>query len=88
MKTGSANFGFLKEKHPLLEALGGLAERYFPDDPNTSLLKTRQFGERLAQIVTAKLGVYVAEIDTFADTIRRLRDEAGVHGVVRRRWPS
>lgn len=78
MKTGSANFGFLKEKHPRLEALGGLAERYFPDDPNTSLLKVRQFGEQLSQITAARLGVYLADTDTFADTIRRLRDEAGV----------
>lgn len=78
MRSGSANFGFLKEKRPRLEALGGLAERYFPDDPNTSLLKARQFGELLSQIAAARLGAYVTDSDNFVDTIRRLRDEAGV----------
>lgn len=78
MQLGSANFSFLRSGHPRLEALGELAERYFPDDPNTSLLKARQFGELLSQIVAARLGVYVSDSDTFVDTIRRLRDEAGV----------
>lgn len=34
-----------------------LAERYFVDDPNTSLIKTRQFGELLAKNVAATLGL-------------------------------
>jgi type I restriction enzyme R subunit len=33
---------------PQLVRLGGLAERYFKDDPNTCLIKLRQFGEVLA----------------------------------------
>jgi type I restriction enzyme R subunit len=35
-----------------------LAERYFPDDPNTSLLKLRQFGEVLAQLVASRVGLF------------------------------
>ena len=40
-----------------LVRLGGLAECYFKDDPNTSLIKLRQFGEVLAQLTAAKAGL-------------------------------
>ena len=35
-----------------------LAERYFAEDPNTALLKLRQFAELLAQLVATKVGLY------------------------------
>jgi type I restriction enzyme R subunit len=35
-----------------------LAEKYFPDDPNTCLLKLRQFAELLAQLLAARVGLY------------------------------
>ncbi|MCY1082705.1 hypothetical protein [Archangium lansingense] len=38
-------------------ALGAQAERYFVEDPVTSLMKLRQFGERLAQRAAAHLNV-------------------------------
>jgi hypothetical protein len=41
----STNFSFLAAHDAQLVRLGGLAESYFGDDPNTSLLKLRQFGE-------------------------------------------
>ena len=44
----SANFGFLAEHDEQLVRLAALAERYFADDPNTSLIKLRQFSELLA----------------------------------------
>ena len=44
MKVVSANFGFLSAHDAQLERLGALAERYFKDDPNTCLIKLRQFG--------------------------------------------
>jgi hypothetical protein len=44
----SANFGFLAENDEQLVRLAALAERYFADDPNTSLIKLRQFSELLA----------------------------------------
>lgn len=49
--TTSLNFEFLQDHHSLLPELGGQAERYFAADPNTCLLKLRQFGELLAQLV-------------------------------------
>jgi hypothetical protein len=57
MKGISANFDFLGTHDAQLVRLGGLAERYFKDDPNTSLIKLRQFGEVLAQLTAAKSGL-------------------------------
>jgi type I restriction enzyme, R subunit len=37
----TANFGFLAKHDVQLMSLGALAERYFWDDPNTSLIKLR-----------------------------------------------
>jgi type I restriction enzyme, R subunit len=55
--------------------LGLLAERYFPDDPNTSILKLRQLGETLAQHVAAKVGLLTTAEESQFDLIRRLQDE-------------
>ena len=52
----TANFGFLAKYDAQLARLGALAERYFGDDPNTSLMKLRQFAELLAQLTAAKTG--------------------------------
>ncbi len=43
------NFAFLDHHDAQLGRLASLAERYFPDDPNTCLIKLRQFAELLAQ---------------------------------------
>ena len=52
----ATNFKQLQSYEPQLARLGLLAEKYFPDDPNTALLKVRQFGELLAQSVAAYSG--------------------------------
>lgn len=44
----SRNFGFLYDHLPLLVAYGSGAEANAFTDPNTSLIKSRQFGEALA----------------------------------------
>ena len=54
----TSNFVYLQEHDEPLLRLGMLAERYFPDDPNTSLLKLRQLAELLAQLVAAKVGLF------------------------------
>jgi type I restriction enzyme R subunit len=53
----SLNFGFLAEYDPLLVRLGGLAEVYADHDPNTAIIKLRQFGEVMLQQAAGKLGV-------------------------------
>lgn len=75
MKMQSGNFGFLKAHDPQLVRLGALAERYFHDDPNTCLIKLRQFGELLAQLIAAKTGLYETREELQADLLRRLRFE-------------
>ena len=54
------NYGHLEQHDAQLVRLGLLAERYFPDDPNTSILKLRQLTEVLAQLVAAKVGLYTS----------------------------
>ena len=61
----------------LLVALGAQAERYFTDDPTTSLMKLRQFAEVLAQRAAANLGLYSSQEQSQADLIRAL-DSRGV----------
>ncbi|MGI0493140.1 type I restriction-modification system endonuclease [Alkalinema pantanalense CENA528] len=70
----SPNFEFLKIHDPQLVRLGSLAERYFFDDPNTCLIKLRQFGEVLAQLVAANVGLYADPEEKQVDLLRRLRD--------------
>ena len=75
MKGISANFDFLGAHDAQLVRLGGLAERYFKDDPNTSLIKLRQFGEVLAQLTAAKSGLLASPEEQQADLLRRLKFE-------------
>jgi hypothetical protein len=44
-KAKISNFSHLAVHDEQLARLGALAEHYFPSDPNTCLLKLRQFGE-------------------------------------------
>lgn len=54
----SVNFDHLQEISPELHRLGTLAERFFAEDANTSLIKSRQFGEYMVKEVAALSGVY------------------------------
>src|SRR5512134_2357072 len=70
-----SNFAHLQEHDEQLLRLGMLAERYFPDDPNTSLLKLRQLTELLAQLVATKVGMYQSSEESQYDLLRRLQDQ-------------
>ena len=69
------NFAHLAAHDAQLVRLGMLAERYFPDDPNTSLLKLRQHAELLAQLVATKVGIYTSRDEAQYDLLRRLQDQ-------------
>ncbi len=56
-----SNFDMLRAYEHQLWRLGALAERYFAEDPNTSLLKQRQFAELLAQNLAARGGLYTSQ---------------------------
>jgi type I restriction enzyme, R subunit len=74
----SHNFGFMRAYEPQFERLGALAERYFRNDPNTCLMKLRQFGELLAQETAARTGLYSSPDETQSDLLRRLKVERAV----------
>lgn len=75
MASISANFDFLSSQDAQLVRLGALAERYFKDDPNTCLIKLRQFGELLAQLTAANSGLLSSPEEPQADLLRRLKFE-------------
>jgi hypothetical protein len=76
------NFAFLQEHDVQLLRLGLLAERYFPDDPNTCLLKLRQLAELLAQLTASNVGLYLSPEETQFDLLRRLGDQGFLPGEV------
>ena len=80
----SLNFAFLGTYDSQLVRLGTLAERYFVDDPNTCLIKLRQFGEVLAQLTAAKVGMYADPEEKQVDLLLRLRDRGVLKGEVDR----
>lgn len=47
----SSNFAFLKGVDDFLFTIARAAEQNYPDDPNTTLVKLRQFGESMANIL-------------------------------------
>lgn len=74
------NFAFLREHDEQLLRLGMLAESYFANDPNTCLLKLRQFAETLAQFLAARSGLYQRpegnKGETQYELLRRLHDRS------------
>ncbi|MEI7989359.1 MAG: type I restriction-modification system endonuclease [Chloroflexota bacterium] len=69
------NFAFLRLYDEQLVRLGMLAEKYFADDPNTCLLKIRQFAELLAQEVAARTGESEFEGLSQYELLRRLQEK-------------
>ncbi len=70
-----SNFDMLRAYEAQLWRLGVLAERYFAQDPNTSLLKLRQLSELLAQSLAARTGLYFNPQESQYELIRRLHGE-------------
>ena len=69
-----SNFAFLQANNPQLMRLGMLAEQYFPADPNTSLLKQRQFAELLTQSLAANVGLASLPNENQYNLLRELQD--------------
>lgn len=70
-----SNFEFLDRIDAELANLGKLAESYFHDDPSTSLIKLRQFCERLAKRHATQMGVETQAGESQTDLLRKLRFE-------------
>ena len=82
MKVRRSNFDFLGQSDEKLAALGRLAETYFHDDPSTSIIKLRQFCERLTKKHAADAGLDVDTSTTQNDLLRQLKFERAVPGKV------
>ncbi|MGH0038005.1 MAG: type I restriction-modification system endonuclease [Myxococcota bacterium] len=70
----NSNFAQLAQHDEQLVRLGMLAERYFPEDPNTALLKLRQLTELLAQHVASNVGEFTSTDESQYELFRRLQD--------------
>jgi type I restriction enzyme M protein len=68
-----SNFDILHAYEARLWRLGALAERYFAEDPNTSLLKLRQLSELLAQSLAARAGQYFTPRDLIGSIVTVLQ---------------
>ena len=70
-----SNVDMLRTYEAQLWRLGALAERYFAEDPNTSLLQLRQLSELLAQSLAARTGLCTNPEESKYEPTRRLQDE-------------
>lgn len=70
----SANFAFLAVHSAQLVRLGAMAERIFVEDPSTTLVKLRQFGELMAHLLAARARVLGPPDEPQLDRLRRLQD--------------
>lgn len=75
MSDTQSNFGFMKEHDEQLFSFGELAERYFSSDPNTSMLKIRQFIESLVQLTATHTNCAIQESMTLYDVLKMLLHE-------------
>ena len=79
----STNFSFLAEHDPIFLQLVSSAERSFTSDPNTTLIKLRQFGEALTQDVAARCGVNFDANTSQNDLIYKLDREVNLDPNIR-----
>lgn len=69
----SGNFGFLARHEPLLLRLCASAERNYHDDPNTTVIKLRQFGEAIVKHLAAVFNIDTGVEQTQADLLKTLQ---------------
>lgn len=69
-----SNFYFLEKDSPKLAEIMSWAEVYLKEDPNTSLLKTGQFTELLAQIIAKKGKIKLIKNEEQYELLKRLKN--------------
>jgi type I restriction enzyme R subunit len=75
MQMAGSNFIFLQKEYPILYNIGVVAEYTLNVDPITSLLKLRQFGEKLSEILLVEHKLNYPTDDTFHNRIKTLEFE-------------
>lgn len=71
--SDNGNFGFLSGHDPLLFRLCTSAERNYHDDPNTTVIKLRQFGEAIVKHLAAVFNIDAGSEQTQADLLKTLQ---------------
>jgi type I restriction enzyme R subunit len=79
----NSNFGFLKEHDPLFFELANSAEQAFVRDPNTTLIKMRQFGEAIAQDLATRCGITFDERVSQSDLLYQVSRELSLDPDIR-----
>lgn len=72
---GRGQFHFLKAHDAQLARQGALAKRYFKVDPNTCLIKLRQFAELLAQHLAARMRLFTSAEEAVVELLQRAKAE-------------
>ena len=78
----TSNFSFLSAHSPLLAELGATAERLYPYDPASCVLKLRLLAESLTQEVADRIGLSVGQ-STQAELLRAVDQRLGLDPQVR-----
>lgn len=78
----NSTFEFLKEQYPILYNIVLTAEYYFYKDPVVSLIKIRQLGEKLSELLFEEHQLPFPSTNTFHNRIRMLEDEGIVISTV------
>lgn len=78
----TSNFAFLADHSPLLADLGATAEKLYPFDPASSVLKLRLLAEALTQDVAARIGLRLLQ-PTQAELLRAVDQKLGLDPQVR-----
>ena len=76
------NFSFLAEHSPLLADLGATAEKLYPFDPSSCVLKLRVLAELLTQEVAFRIGLRLQQ-PTQAELLRAVDQRLGLDAQVR-----
>jgi type I restriction enzyme R subunit len=80
--THPSNFGFLGQHSPLLADLGQTAEKLYPFDPSSCVLKLRLLAESLTQEMAAHLGIRLIQ-PTQAELLRAVDSRLNMDPQVR-----
>ncbi|MEJ8821543.1 DUF4145 domain-containing protein [Variovorax humicola] len=80
--ASSSNFAFLSEHSQLLAELGASAERLFPFEPASCVVKLRLLAEAITQDIAARIGVTLSQ-PTQAELLRAVDMRLGMDAQVR-----
>lgn len=83
MSTPSSNFAFLTKLHPLWAELGSVAERVFPIDPRSCVVKMRLLAEDMAQNMAIQVGIQPSAFDSQMALVRELENRLRLDAKVR-----